>query len=172
VIRRNTGGGTVFQDLGNVCFSVIVDNARENLDYKSALQPIINFLNQQKINAQFSGRNDLVVDEFKISGNAQLKTKDRTLIHGTLLFDVDLTKFGQYLTVNEEKIKHQKIKSKSSRVKNLRQFYQETGRDLDVETFFQELIDYYLRLDETEEIRFSDEQIRAIQEIKMNKYDR
>jgi len=172
VIRRNTGGGAVYQDLGNINFSLIVNNDSIDLDYQKALAPIISFLNENGINAKFSGRNDLVVDEFKISGNAQLKTKERTLVHGTLLYDVDLTKIAKYLTVNEEKIKHQKVKSKAARVKNIRNFYQEQNQDLDVQAFFKKLIAYYLSLDEVKMINLTEGEQAEIHKLFMNKYDR
>jgi len=172
IIRRNTGGGAVYQDLGNINFSLIVNNDAIDLDYQKALAPIISFLNQNGINARFSGRNDLVVDEFKISGNAQLKTKERTLVHGTLLYDVDLTKITKYLTVNEEKVKHQKVKSKSARVKNIRNFYQEQNKDLDVTAFFNKLVAYYLSLDEVTMIDLTTAQQAQIAELVKNKYER
>ncbi|AEM68915.1 lipoate--protein ligase [Mycoplasma putrefaciens] len=172
IIKRNTGGGTVYQDLGNVCFSLIVDNTTDDVDYQKALQPIITYLNAKNIHAQFSGRNDMVIDGYKVSGNAQLKTNQKTLVHGTLLFDVDLTKIAKYLIVDPEKLKHQQIRSKPARVRNIKNFFDDLKIDIDLETFIQDVIDSYVQNEQINWIKLTDQQINAINKAKLEKYDR
>ncbi|SYV96350.1 Lipoate-protein ligase A, partial [Mycoplasma putrefaciens] len=124
---------------------MIVDNTTDDVDYQKALQPIITYLNAKNIHAQFSGRNDMVIDGYKVSGNAQLKTNQKTLVHGTLLFDVDLTKIAKYLIVDPEKLKHQQIRSKPARVRNIKNFFDDLKIDIDLETFIQDVIDSYVQ---------------------------
>ncbi|WFG96821.1 lipoate--protein ligase [Spiroplasma citri] len=121
VARRITGGGAVYQDDGNLCFSIIVnkdDKIAKN--YESILQPIINVLQKLGLNAKFAGKNDIEIDGKKISGNAQIKYKNRLLHHGTFLFDVDLSKMQKYLNVSQDKIISKGIKSIPARVTNIR----------------------------------------------------
>ena len=119
--RRITGGGAVYHDLGNVNFSFIsTNNAETGLDFARFTAPILTALSALGIRAELSGRNDLLLDGQKFSGNAQYTADGRTLHHGTLLFDTDLTALARYLRPDEEKLKSKGIKSVRSRVTNLR----------------------------------------------------
>ncbi|PZW01458.1 lipoate--protein ligase [Metamycoplasma auris] len=171
VIKRNTGGGTVYQDLGNVCYSLIVDNSVDEVDYQKALQPIITYLNENGINAAFSGRNDMSIDGYKVSGNAQLKTNEKTLIHGTLLFDVDLSKIIKYLVVDPEKLKHQQIKSKPAKVRNIKEFFKDINKEIDLKTFINDVVNSYIKNEKINWIEFNDKEIQSIENQKINKYD-
>ena len=118
--RRITGGGAVYHDLGNVNFSFIsANNAETGLDFARFTAPILKALASLGVQAELSGRNDLLLDGQKFSGNAQYSADGRTLHHGTLLFDADLTVLGRYLRPDEEKLKSKGIKSVRSRVTNL-----------------------------------------------------
>ena len=125
VARRMTGGGAVFHDLGNVNFTFITDATDENkLNFKLFSDPIIAALEKMGIKAQIDGRNDLVADGFKISGNAECVAKnhlgrDRILHHGTLLFSADMSSLAGALNVSKIKLKSKGIKSVRSRVCNI-----------------------------------------------------
>lgn len=120
VVRRLSGGGAVFQDEGNLCFTFILKAGKDNINnYQLFLKPIIKVLQKLGLNAEFSGKNDIQIDGKKISGNAQYLWNNRILHHGTILFDVDLSKLGQYLNVSPIKIASKAIKSVQARVTNI-----------------------------------------------------
>jgi len=115
--RRISGGGAVFHDLGNLNFSFLVD--REKFNIPSQLEVILSAVRKLGINAQFSGRNDLVVDGRKFSGNAFCYRKHSALHHGTILISLDYHKMVRYLQVPQQKIQSKGIDSVRSRVVNL-----------------------------------------------------
>ncbi|MDE5545379.1 MAG: lipoate--protein ligase [Malacoplasma sp.] len=119
-VRRNSGGGAVFQDSGNICFTFIKRNKKDKFNFKECLIDIVDFLNSVGIKANFSGRNDIIVNEKKVSGNAVLFYKNDYLIHGTLLFDVDIEKMVKLLTVDKTKLTSKGIESVKSRVENIK----------------------------------------------------
>lgn len=138
--RRITGGGAVYHDLGNVNFSFIsASNADTGLDFAKFTAPILAALASLGVHAELSGRNDLLLNGQKFSGNAQYSANGRTLHHGTLLFDADLTVLSRYLRPDEEKLKSKGIKSVRSRVTNLKPHLQisaTTGEFIDLLTRF------------------------------------
>jgi lipoate-protein ligase A len=116
--RRLSGGGAVYHDLGNLNFTFIMKKDLFSIDRQ--LQVIINAVDKLGIKAEFSGRNDIVTDGKKFSGNAFYYDRDRCYHHGTLLVSADMTKLAQYLKVSKEKIESKGIKSVKSRVINLK----------------------------------------------------
>ncbi len=122
VVRRLTGGGAVYHDGGNLCYTVIAPyNPNEN-GYLKFTAPVIEYLNQLGVNATFGGRNDILVDGKKISGNAQTVYNDRVMHHGTLLFDTDTNVLAAALNPNKLKMQSKGIKSVRSRVVNLKEY--------------------------------------------------
>ena len=120
VVRRLTGGGAVYHDMGNVNYTFIERNASEHFNnYARFTQPIIEILNQLGVNACLSGRNDLLIDGKKFSGNAQYSWKGSMLHHGTLMFSSSIKDISAALRVNPLKIQSKGIKSVSSRVTNI-----------------------------------------------------
>ena len=122
IARRITGGGAVYHDLGNLNYSFISSRDKEGIDFAYFTKPIIEALKALGVDARLSGRNDIEVEGKKISGNAQYSKNGRTLHHGTLLFDTELSVLSSALHVDEEKIKSKAIKSTRSRVTNLKSF--------------------------------------------------
>ena len=120
VVRRLSGGGAVYHCHGNLNFSFIINDKEESfMDFKKFTQPIISILGNMGVEAQLSGRNDILIDDKKISGNAQFKSRGRMIHHGTLLFSSDLSKLEKSLKANPLKFKDKATKSVKSRVANI-----------------------------------------------------
>ncbi|PIO82283.1 lipoate--protein ligase [Loigolactobacillus backii] len=142
VTRRLSGGGAVYHDLGNLCFSFVVDAADEKFgDFKTFTQPIVTAL--QKMGAQgieISGRNDILVAGKKFSGSAMYTKNGKIFSHGTLMLNVDLDVVTHALNVPADKIASKGIKSIRSRVTNLRPYLAPEFQDLTTEEFRDKLL--------------------------------
>ncbi len=120
VIRRISGGGTVFHDEGNLNFTFIRScEAGKQVDFRKYTKPVIGFLATLGVDAKFEGKNDLKVDGYKISGNAEHVHRNRVLHHGTLLFDSSLNALGKSLRKDKSSYSSRGVESNPSSVTNL-----------------------------------------------------
>ncbi len=120
VVRRMTGGGAIFNDLGNLNFTFISSNVGNRFaDFSKFTYPIINAMKNIDINAELSGRNDLIIDGRKFSGNAQYNYKNKILHHGSILFSASMNDLTAALKVKEIKFQDKAVKSVKSRVTNI-----------------------------------------------------
>lgn len=170
VVRRLTGGGAVFHDLGNVNYTFIVPGTDAPYDFRSFSEPIIEALASLGISAECSGRNDLLADGRKFSGTARCEyvSPGGTLVmhHGTLLFDADISRLTGALKVDPEKIRSKGIKSTASRVVNLSSLLKSPMSVLD---FIDHLRRFFLARG-AEERSFSESDRKKIAALAKEKY--
>lgn len=120
VVRRLSGGGTVFHDLGNLNFTFIMNGQSNQLvDFHKYTEPILDVLLKLDIDAKFEGRNDLTIEGKKFSGNAEHVYRNRILHHGTLLFASEMADLTGALNVDPMKFTDKAVKSVRSRVTNI-----------------------------------------------------
>ena len=139
--RRQSGGGAVYHDLGNTNFTFM--SSRENYSKERNTDIIVRALKRFNIPATASGRNDITVDDKKISGSAFKLGGDRAFHHGTLLIKADLSKISNYLTPDKKKLQSKGIKSVKSRVANLTDFNSAINHENLCEAIIEEFFETY-----------------------------
>ena len=169
VVRRLSGGGAVYHDLGNVNFTFIVTAGNLGaFDFASFCRPVVRALAQLGVEAEINGRNDMTIDGKKFSGNAQYCKRGRVMHHGTILYDSDLSVVGAALNVSKDKIESKGLKSVQSRVTNVKAFM---NADIPVEAFMRSLRDAMFRENEMEEYTLTPEDIAAVTKLRHDVYE-
>jgi lipoate---protein ligase len=169
VIRRLSGGGTVFHDPGNINFTFIkeTDKARM-IDYQTHLEPVISFLHTLNLPAGPGGKNDIRVNGLKISGNAEHIYKNKVLHHGTLLFDADLTHLTHAIKAAEENFESKAVKSIRSTVVNISSLLDYNLAREDFTEMLKKYLSAYYNI--TDVYQFDQSDIRAIEKLSEEKY--
>lgn len=169
VVRRLSGGGAVFHDLGNLNFTFIMNGQEGHLvDFKKYTLPILEVLQRLSVNAGYGKRNELLIDGKKFSGNAEHVYRRRVLHHGTLLFSSVKEDLTLSLKINPLKYKSKAVKSIRSRVTNITE-HLKSG--LDVIQFRGIILDHILdNYPDSVKYEFSQEDITKINELRKAKY--
>lgn len=141
LVRRLSGGGAVFHDLGNLNFTFIAHE--KNYDQQKNFEIVLKALEDFGLHGEFSGRNDLLIEGKKFSGNAFSRHHNMRVHHGTLMLDVDLSKMANYLTVNPLKMQAKGVTSVKSRVVNLYELAPEMTLEKLTEALIKSFESYY-----------------------------
>lgn len=119
--RRKSGGGCVFADMSNIMFSYITRSDNVQMTYSRYTAAVVAMLRQLGLNASDNGRNDILIDEHKVSGNAFYHLPGRSIVHGTMLYDTDMTHITHAITPSQSKLESKGVKSVASRITTIRQ---------------------------------------------------
>ena len=142
IVRRMSGGGTIYTDLGGWQFTFIDYGDTDEIHFQEYIAPVIDALRALGIPAEFNGRNDLVIGGRKFSGNAQYKLGGNTVHHGSLLYATDIAQMVEATTVDEYKILSKSIKSVRDRVTNISEHLE---KPLTPEQFKEHMISFIMR---------------------------
>jgi len=171
VVRRSSGGGTIFTDLNTLQYSVILpydDNSDPKImERKYVSEPIVKALNRLGVPAEVKGRNDIVVEGRKVSGLAQHIRKGHLCTHGSLLYSTDLDILTKVLRVDETKLQTKAIRSMRSRVATISEYLDDRYSILEFQTALSSII---FERYSNQTYTMSDAELREIEKIRREKY--
>ncbi len=169
VARRISGGGTVFHDAGNVNFAFLKSFEKPSeINFRKFLTPIAESLSKLGVETTYSKKDDLLIDGFKVSGNAEHVFKKRVLHHGTLLFNSDLQNLGQAIKAIPGKYESKAVQSNRSKVTNISNYLKEK---ISIEEFIQFLLDVQLEDASNSIMELSENDIQNIQKLSEEKFE-
>ena len=167
VVRRVSGGGAVYHDLGNICFTFFVPVASSaSVNFEQFVRPMYDALHEVGINAQITGRNDLEVNGKKVSGNAQRYAGGYLMHHGTLLWDSDIEAMIRSLNVSDEKFVSKAAKSVRARVGMIK----DSAPKLNLQSFLDALRYYLTDQGKDGELVLTAEQIAKIKQSRAQQF--
>lgn len=169
VVRRISGGGAVYHDLNNLNYTIISnEESKTAFDFKTFSQPVIEALHDLGVNAHFSGRNDILVENKKICGNAQAYQNGRIMHHGCLLFDTDLSMLSKALEIPTDIIESKSVKSVRSGVANIKSFLREK---ISVTDFSEKILEQMKqKFPEIQAYHFSEKELAEINQTAKEKF--
>lgn len=168
VVRRLSGGGAVYHDKGNLNYTLIVNQADyEDFNFRVFVTPVINALAKFGVAAQFNGRNDITINDQKISGNSQYSRNGRLLHHGCIMLDSNLLNVAEALNVKPAKFDSKSMKSVRSRVTTINA---NAPAPIEMAEFKKVLREYIFQNAMPEDYHFSPEALKAVKSLK-TKYE-
>lgn len=171
VVRRLSGGGAMYQDMGNLNFTFIVDDQKNlgDFDFKTFCIPVVKALSKLDVRAEINGRNDITIDGKKFSGNAQYAKHGRIMHHGTILYHSDINVVANALRISKDKIESKGISSVKSRVTNVKDYIKE---NIPLDKFKTFLLQYMFTDMELKEYILNENDIKQVQAIQKERYDK
>lgn len=167
ITRRNTGGGTIYTDMGGFQYSFIIPGKSQEIDFKPYMDQVLASLRTLGIPAEYNSRNDLSLYGKKISGNAQCGIEGYTVHHGSLLYNTDLSKLPLYLNAPKYKIKSkgtQSVKDRTANIKNM------TQKDWSEEEFKSAFLEVFLG-EQVKLGQLTEEDYQAVHNLAQEKFE-
>lgn len=168
VVRRLSGGGAVYHDMGNLNFTFITDAASGTaLDMKLFCQPVVRTLAALGVHAEVNGRNDITIDGKKFSGNSQYLRQGRVMHHGTIMFNSDLSVVSEALQVDPTKFQTKGVRSVRSRVTNVADHL---DRPVSLPEFRRILLENILRENPGQPYPLTPKDLAAVEKMREERY--
>ena len=168
VVRRLSGGGAVYHDMGNLNFTFITDAASGTaLDMKLFCQPVVRTLAALGVHAEVNGRNDITIDGKKFSGNSQYLRQGRVMHHGTIMFNSDLSVVSEALQVDPTKFQTKGVRSVHSRVTNVADHL---DRPVSLPEFRRILLENILRENPGQPYPLTPKDLAAVEKLREERY--